>query len=137
HNNIYALDINYSDSLLPVDFTFHLPDSASAFALNFDSNEDDSAQLSGKYIFPVYTDAGQPTPNSLVAKTYFYDGLGSYLLHQTAHPDTALQLMEKAFKQHPGLKKKWRKHYLQTFLSAKGKDGFVEVQNKLDTLLSD
>src|SRR5699024_9156107 len=88
-------------------------------------------------IFPVYTDAGQPTPNSLVAKTYFYDGLGSYLLHQTAHPDTALQLMEKAFKQHPGLKKKWRKHYLQTFLSAKGKDGFVEVQNKLDALLSD
>jgi len=137
HDNIYALDIEYSDSILPVNFTFRLPNSASAFALNFNSKEDDSAQLAGKYIFPVYTDAGRPTPNSLVARTFFYEGLGSYLLHQSAHPDTALLLMEKAFEKHPDLKKKWKKHYLQTFLSAKGKEGFAEVQNKLNILLSD
>lgn len=132
----YAEAVPLSDSNNVLKGSFQLPDSAQSFALKF-SAEDQTDKNKGKgYIFPVYDKSGDPLPGALAGESYFYSGIGPYLLGTEQNPDTALALLQKANATQPDNKKEWRRTYLNALITVKKDSAYPEVQKQVTQILS-
>ncbi len=131
---IYAENIPISDSDGLIRSTFHLPDSAQAFALKFHSEHTDRNRGKG-YVFPVCNSIGHPVKGALVGASLFYNTRQS-LLRLSQQPDTALQLIQSEFDAFPDEKDRWMNLYLNTLIQGRKDKAYSEVEDHLQKILS-